>query len=161
MIRKYSTKDIENLLNLIRLNTPKYFNPKEEADFIYYLDNEIEDYFVVEENSVIVGCGGINYDENNAVISWDIIHPEYSKKENTAVISWDIIHPGHHGKGIGKKLLEYRVNFVKENSDYKTIVVRTSHLTDKFYEKLGFKLEFIKKDYWAEGYDLYQMKLEL
>ena len=145
MIREYSSEDKEHLLSLIRLNTPEYFDSSEEADLIFYLDNEVEDYFVVEENETIVGCGGINY----------------SEEENAAVISWDIIHPDHQGKGIGRKLLEFRINHVKEYSNYKTIVVRTSQLTDKFYEKLGFKLEFVKKDYWAKGYDLYQMKLEL
>ena len=145
MIRAYSPEEKEHLLNLIRLNTPKYFDPSEEVGLVSYLDNETEDYFVVEENDIIIGCGGINY----------------SEEENAVVISWDIIHPEHQGKGIGRKLLEYRINLVKENSEYKTIVVRTSQLTDKFYEKLGFKLEFIEKDYWAEGYDLYQMKLHL
>ena len=118
MIRTYQLNDKENILNLIRLNTPEYFAPSEESDLIFYLDNETEDYFVVEENNIIVGCGGINY----------------SKEENAAVISWDIIHPEHQGKGIGKQLLQYRIDFVKQSSKYKTILVRTSQLTDKFYE---------------------------
>ena len=145
MIRFYQISDKNQLIELIRLNTPQYFSPKEEADLVFYLDNETEDYFVVEENKTIVGCGGINY----------------SEEENAAVISWDIIHPDHQGKGIGRELLEYRINHIKKNNDYKTIVVRTSQLTDKFYNKLGFELEFIKKDYWAKDFDLYQMKLEL
>lgn len=143
MIKRFRTKDKAEIIKLIQLNTPEYFDASEEKDLSNYLDNEIEDYFVFEENAQIIGCGGINYDENNAVISWDIIHPE------------------HQGKGIGKQLLQHRINFIKSNTNHKMIIVRTSQLTDKFYEKLAFKLEFIKKDYWAKGYDLYQMKLEL
>ena len=140
-IRPYTPSDKEQLIALLRLNTPAYFDTTEEAGFITYLDNELEDYFVVEEGNSIIGSGGINYEDNH----------------QTAIISWDIIHPKHQGKGIGKKLITHRINKIKENLKTNLIVVRTSQLTDKFYEKMGFDLEFVKKDYWAKGFDLYQM----
>jgi [ribosomal protein S18]-alanine N-acetyltransferase len=31
-------------------------------------------------------------------------------------------------------------------------------VTYKFYEKQGFELFEIKKGYWAEGFDMYNMK---
>lgn len=145
MIRNYTPSDKNQLLEILRLNTPQYFDPSEEAGFIDYLDNELEDYFVVEMEGVIAGCGGINYED------------DYKK----AIISWDIIHPNYQGKGIGKKLTQHRINKVKENSKTELIIVRTSQLTDKFYQKMGFELEKVVKDYWAKGFDLYQMKIEI
>jgi len=63
-IRNYKSKDKSQLLDLIDLNTPKYFDPEEKEGLIHYLENELEDYFVVEQGGVVLGCGGINYDDN-------------------------------------------------------------------------------------------------
>ncbi len=56
IIREYKNSDKEVVLNLLRLNTPKYFSPDEEKDLIYYLENEIDYYFVLEINNQIVGA---------------------------------------------------------------------------------------------------------
>lgn len=142
-IRNYNPKDKNALLELLRLNTPTYFSPEEESDFISYLDKHILAYFVIEFENVIIGCGGINVTEN----------------QKTGVISWDIIHPNFQGKGIGKQLLEHRINFLKTNYLLDEIIVRTSQHTVDFYHKSGFELQEITKDYWAKGFDLYLMKL--
>ena len=142
-IRKYKHSDKENVLALIRMNTPEYFAPEEELEFVLYLENELEDYFVVEDGVEIVGCGGINY----------------FVEEKKARIAWDMVHPEHQGKGIGKLLTQYRIDFIKENSDVLIIVVRTSQLAQPFYKKLGFILMQIEKDFWAKGFDLYLMEL--
>ena len=109
---------------------------------VHYLENETEDYFVVEELGEIVGAGGINYEPQT----------------KTAVISWDIIKPNQHGKGIGRKLTQHRIQHIHTKPDIEKIVVRTSQHTYKFYEKMGFKLLKVEKDYWAEGFDLYEME---
>lgn len=145
MIRPYKTEDKAELIELIRLNTPQYFDKSEEADLSNYLENELETYFVIEEDHKIVGCGGINYEDNSTI----------------GIISWDIIHPKYQGKGNGKKLLLHRIKALKDDQRVKSIRVRTSQHTDKFYAKCGFELEFITKDYWAKGFDLYQMKIDL
>jgi ribosomal-protein-alanine N-acetyltransferase len=142
MIRAYSESDKPEVIKLLQLNTPEYFDPSEEIEFIDYLDNKIEDYFVVLRKSKIVGAGGINYfpDENMSRISWDMIHPDYQ------------------GKGVGKELIQYRIELIKASSkNIELIVVRTSQLTYKFYKKMGFELDKIEKDFWAKGFDLYQM----
>lgn len=106
--------------------------------------NYVEDYFVVEDNGRIVGAGGINY-----------------FADSIARISWDIVHPDFQGKGIGSKLTRYRVDRIKANTDTEVIVVRTTQLVYKFYQKLGFELVKVERDFWAKGFDLYQMELKL
>ena len=141
IIRKYNEADKEKVISLLRLNTPKYFSPVEEKDLIFYIENEIEQYFVVEYENKIIGCGGFNFSEDLTV----------------GKISWDIFHPDYQGKGIGSLLLNFRIEKLKELVSLQTISVRTSQLAYKFYEKNGFELKEIIKDYWAEGFDMYRM----
>ncbi len=142
MIRAYSNKDDSKLVELVRKNTPTYFDPSEEIDFKNYLRKELEDYFVYEQNFEIIGAGGINY----------------FPKEKLARISWDIVEPKCQGKGIGKELTQYRLNHLSRNKNIDSIVVRTTQLTYQFYEKMGFELEKVEKDFWAKNFDLYQMR---
>ncbi|WP_041264865.1 GNAT family N-acetyltransferase [Bernardetia litoralis] len=147
-IRCYQKEDKEELIKLIQLNIPTYFEESEENDFAEYLEKYKEDYFVIKDKSTnqIVGCGGINYFFDESI--------------PLARISWDIIHPNFQGQGIGKQLLLHRINHIK-NKGIKLIVVRTSQLAYKFYQKAGFELEKTEKDFWAKGFDLYQMKMNL
>jgi ribosomal protein S18 acetylase RimI-like enzyme len=142
IIREYKNSDKEVVLNLLRLNTPKYFSPDEEKDLIYYLENEIDYYFVLEINNQIVGAGGINFSDDKTI----------------GKISWDIFHPEFQGKSLGSQLLIYRIEKLRQFKDIQQISVRTSQLVFKFYEKLGFELIEIVEDYWAKGFHLYQMK---
>lgn len=145
MIRPYRPEDKQELLAILRLNMPQYFAPSEEQDYIDYLATEATDYFVVEEKGEIIGAGGINYFYQEAL----------------ARISWDIIRPKYHGKGIGTALALYRIVEIKKKPAINFIVVRTSQFVYQFYQKLGFELDKIEKDFWAPGFDLYQMKQEL
>ncbi|VAW25727.1 Ribosomal-protein-S18p-alanine acetyltransferase [hydrothermal vent metagenome] len=145
MIKSYSPEYKLDLLLLLRLNTPYYFNQSEEIDLIKYLDEQIEDYYVIELNNKIIGCGGINYEPD----------------KNAAIISWDIIHPDFQRKGLGKELLTYRIDRIKKMGIYPQVIVRTSQFTNNFYKKNGFKLIETVKDYWAKGIDLYYMVLKL
>lgn len=141
-IREYQPTDKNAVIDLIRQNTPAYFAQEEEADFSNYLDSERELYFVLLFNNGIVGCGGINFTED----------------KTCGKISWDIIHPQHQGKSLGTQLLKYRIEKLKSVGSIRKITVRTSQLVYKFYEKQGFTLKEIKKDYWAKGFDMYNME---
>ncbi|MNK10966.1 N-acetylglutamate synthase [compost metagenome] len=143
-IRKYTPADDAQLIKLLRLNTPKYFAEAEEADLIDYLANHIDHYYVVEIDTIIMGCGGFNI----------------SKDGKNAGISWDLIHPDAQGKGVGSALTKFRLERIREIKGIENISVRTSQLVFKFYEKFGFVLKEIAKDYWAEGIDMYRMEME-
>jgi [ribosomal protein S18]-alanine N-acetyltransferase len=143
-IRKYEEKDKNEVVELFRLNTPAFFSPTEEQDLIFYLDSEIEQYFVVEVEQQLVGCGGINFKEDTSIgyLSWDFFHPEFQRM------------------GLGTALLEHRLRVLKAMPSVNKIRVRTSQHTYTFYEKRGFKLLEVKKDYWAVGFDMYVMEYQ-
>lgn len=142
MIKPYYPEHKDKLLQILRGNIPKYFAPSEEQDFSNYLDHEREDYFVVEYNDLIVGCGGINYKHH----------------EQVSIISWDVIDRNYQGKGLGGKLLSHRLSHIISHFPSYSIRVRTAQDVFRFYEKYGFELKSIQKDYWAPGYDLYDME---
>lgn len=144
-IRRFTNKDLSNVLNLIDLNTPKYFHSSEKEDLRQYLTENREDYWVVEQEGEIIGCGGINY----------------FVSEQKARISWDIIHPQSQNQGVGKSLLTHRINHIKSKNQFKFIEVRTSQLAHVFYSKCGFELQSKVEDFWAPGFHLYQMILAL
>lgn len=140
-ILPYQPKNKEQVLNLLRLNTPTYFAVSEEADLADYLDHEREDYYILESNGLVIGCGGINY----------------ADKGSTGKISWDILHPAYQGQSMGSRLLTYRIERLHNNKNIKKISVRTSQLAFGFYEKHGFRTQEVIEDYWADGLDLYVM----
>lgn len=138
-IREYNQKDKDAVIEILRLNTPAYFSPDEEEDLKHYLEEEIEHYYVIEIDNNVVACGGFNLLDGGI----------------RAALSWDIIHPGYQGKGLGTNLTKFRIQRIKEIETVKTISVRTSQFVYPFYEKCGLILREVKKDFWAEGYDMY------
>lgn len=138
-IRAFTDADREQVLHLFDLNTPAFFGTEEREDLVLYLEQKREDYFVLLVDGQLLGCGGVNYKEKQAWISWDIIDPRY------------------HGQGFGKLLLDFRLQRIRERNQEKTIRVRTSQHAFRFYLKSGFYLTEIREDYWSQGIHLYDM----
>lgn len=143
MIREYSIHDKKALLSILQCNTPEYFDPKEIDDYEYYLDQELEDYFVIEENSKVLGGAGINY------------FPELKM----ARLSWDLLHPDCQGSGLGRLLILHRLRIIQAKNIFEYVEVRTSQKAFGFYGRFGFKLVETSSDFWGEGLDLYLMHL--
>ena len=98
LIRPYRQTDQQSVLNLFQSNTPEYFDFSEKVELLDYLNHKLEDYFVVEQNGVVIGSGGINY----------------FYEEKKARLSWDIVSPQSQGKGVGTVLTHYRLNLIKK-----------------------------------------------
>ena len=145
VIRTAQKQDFKFLSKIFSLNIPKYFDKKELYDFKKYFNSKnLESYFIIESQGKVVGGGGYAYENMK-----------------TARICWLFIDPNYHGFGFGKKLVNYCIKILKNNRRLNVIEVETSNLTYKFYEKLNFKIVYIKKDYWPNNDDLYFMKIDL
>lgn len=142
-LRSYRAEDFPVLIDLFRMNTPAYFSPVEEKDLIHYLHHKKELYYVMELNGQVIGCGGINFKEDGKM----------------AVLSWDFFHPQYRGKGLGTQLVKYRLDKIREYKNITSVTVRTSQYAFRFYEKQGFTLKEIVKDFWAPGFDLYDCSM--
>ena len=110
IIREYLPTDKDAIMSLIKLNTPDFFAEEEANDLSKYLDEEIEQYYVLLVDGEIVGCGGLNFAENGTI----------------GKISWDMIHPAFQGKSLGTKLLKHRIEVLESISSVEKITVRTS-----------------------------------
>ena len=143
MIRPYKKSDKDLLIEVFKLNTPKYFDVKEVEDFEMYLEKNHRTYFTFEINNEIVGGTGINIDENN----------------KTGQVTWIFFAPSHSRKGLGKLSVEHCLNILKKNKSVDDIIVTTSQYAFKFFEKFGFETNRIEKDHWGEGLHLYDMKI--
>jgi ribosomal-protein-alanine N-acetyltransferase len=144
LIRPYEFEDLQSVLEVFESNVPYYFAPEESDDLKHYLENEIEDYFVLLQDGKIIGAGGINYDN-------DLI---------TARLSWDFMDKNIQKKGAGSVLTQYRINHVLSQKHILKLIVRTSQFADGFYKKQGFKEVNRIKDYWAKGYDMVLMEYQ-
>jgi ribosomal-protein-alanine N-acetyltransferase len=142
-IRSYTAADRERVLEILRLNTPEFFDPRERADLEAYLADHAGTYFVVEVEGTVVGSGGYHCSPGGEV----------------GRISWDLFDPAAKGRGHGRALVSMCLDALKSQPGVRTIIVRTSQHAFRFYEKMGFMLTGTTKDYWGVGLDLYEMSL--
>ncbi len=142
MIRPFKISDEEPLIAIFKLNIPKYFNAKEVNDFKDYLHEHSGTYFTVEHENKIVGGTGYYFN--------DI--------DKSGRITWIFFHPDFAGQGLGKQAVEHCLTILKSNPVITRLVVTTSQLAYRFFEKFGYKLIKTEKDYWGQGLDLYLME---
>lgn len=142
MIRPYHPEDHPALLALFQHLVPEYFAPAEEADYRHYLNHEAEGYFVAETEGRIIAAGGLNQAPEAGVMR----------------LAWDLVHSQCHGQGWGSQLIQHRLAQLQQRSDIHTIEVRSSQLAYRFYQRQGFTLCQVEKDYWAPGFDLYRLR---
>ena len=142
--RDYTRKDIESVMEIIQLNTPKFFAPHEEQEFRDFLKSNIELYYVYEIDGKIIASAGLNFSPD--------------KKE--AFLSWGMVLPVYQGKGIGTQMTMHRLEVLQNMESVEKVTLKTSQFTNEFYAKRGFKEVKRVKDFWAKGLDLVQMVLE-
>jgi [ribosomal protein S18]-alanine N-acetyltransferase len=140
----YNSIHFDGCLAVFDANTPQYFAPSERELFINYFTKGIEDYYVVEINNKVVACGGINYED----------------EKTTGVLSWGMVLPDYQKQGIGTALTQYRLNVMKAILGITKGRVRTAQYTYKFYEKMGFTLNYFEAGYFGGLFDLYDMSVE-
>lgn len=112
--------------------------------FLINFNPEKDRLWCAEHNGNIIGCIGI--------ASW----------EESAQLRWFLINPHYRGIGLGKKLLQEALDFVKEKN-YKRVYLDTTNDLDKainMYKKIGFVKKSEKpNNSWRE--DLAELEFEM
>lgn len=145
-IRAYTTADLDAVVAIFRSNIPKYFGPEEESGLYAFIDEHAQDYYVVEVEGEVVGCGGIALNDD--------IDP------STVSLCWGMVREDHLGTGLGKTLTEFRIKLAKEKYPGLALTIGTSQHTEGFYRKLGFVTVEHKTDGYGPGIDMCRMRLE-
>lgn len=131
------------MIAIFRSNIPKYFGPDEEPGLRDFLNKYYEHYFVCEQDSEILGAGGVALNDND-----------------TISLCWGMIRSDHIGTGLGRRLTQFRIETARSNYGNAPIVIRTSQHTSGFYEKFGFRLLTLEKDGFGAGIDSCKMRLD-
>ena len=142
MIRPYKPADKERLLKIFSFNTPKYFDKNEINDFEKYLEQKAETYLTIEVDNNIVGGTGYYINEN----------------DRSGRITWIFFDPSYSGKGLGKQSVEHCLKILSKDKRVEKLIVTTSQLAYKFFEKFDYSINRIEKNYWGKGLDLYEME---
>ena len=145
MIRPYHPSDKQPLLEILKLNVPKYFDQKEVAEFEKYLKEHPATYLTIEHENKIMGGTGYLLTNNDTI----------------GHVRWIFFHPDSAGHGLGGKAMEHCLVIFRSVPTVKKLVVTTSQLAYKFFEKFGLILIRTEKDYWGKGLDLYWMEMEV
>jgi ribosomal protein S18 acetylase RimI-like enzyme len=145
MIRSFRKSDQEKLIEIFNLNVPEFFDPAELTHFIEYLRTSAETYLTIESEGRIVG--GVGY--------------EIRESDRSGRINWIFIHPDFSNLGFGTKGVNHCLMILRSNHNVEILIVRTSQLAYKFFERLGYKVTKTEKDYWGKGLDLYLMTQEI
>lgn len=106
-----------------------------------YRNNDEEHYYVVEQYNRIIGCGGFYV----------------SIKDKKAIMCWGMIESDLHHKGFGRMFMKYRLELIEKLHPGFTVTLDTTQFSYQFFEKLGFKVTKITKNFYAEGLDRYDM----
>lgn len=130
-------------MDIIQSNTPKFIDHTEHEDFKKYLSRKDKNYFVIYKNDELIACGGY----------------ELNPSKTKAGLSWGLVHRNFHKQGIGRELIQFRINHIQSHFPKVEIQLDTSQHTYQFFEKFGFKLINIAKNGWAEGLHKYHMVL--
>jgi len=143
MIRQYKPTDKEKLLEIFKLNTPEYFDKKEVNDFEEYLEQKGESYLIIELDNKIVGGTGYYVNES----------------DRSGRIVWIFFDPNYSGLGLGRQIVEHCLALLSKYDRVDKFVVTTSQLAFRFFQKFGYNVNRIEKNYWGEGLDLYEMEM--
>lgn len=149
-ITNYLSTDRFGCLNAFKSNVPNYFTNEEIKDFEAFLtrlesNNNKTQFYVINYENKIIGCGGFGDKDNTGIIS----------------LAWGHVHKDYHKMGYGEKLLKHRMEQIKLLYPEFPVVIDTTQYSYGFFEKYGFKVTKITNDYYEIGMHRYDMILEI
>jgi len=98
-----------------------------KEQFKNFLDKNNKKIFIFEMNNNIIGTGSLIFESK---ISHDF--------KNVAHLEDIIVDKNFRGKGYGKYIINYLINYAKNNNCYK-VILNTDENNLKFYKKCGLK----------------------
>ena len=138
-IREYVPGDYDRCSEIYSKNEVGRFPEGYLEKYQKHLEDNESIVIVLEEDSGVVGTGGI------------CLH-DYTDDISMAALSFGLIDPSYHGKGLGTMLMCARLCFLDPRSSWHLIMTSVGNGTEIFFKNLGFRFVTMSKD--EEGTDL-------
>ena len=142
--KKFSELNIDELYQILRLRT---------------------EVFVVEQNCVYQDLDNkdqkaihIYYKENDEIVAYTRIFKSGDYYKNPS-IGRVVVLKKNRGKELGKKIMIYSINYIKNNLKGEKIELSAQKYLDKFYKDLGFYKK--GEDYLEDGIPHQRMLTDL
>ena len=146
--RPYTSADRAACLALFDGNTPRFFAPKERAEFADFLSGAPSadaPYLVLVRDDVLIACGGLNREPDTRHVT----------------LTWGMVDRTLQGQGLGTSLTKARLAAARAMSDVDELRLETSQHTRGFYERFGFEVTKVTPDGFGAGLDRYDMVCKL
>ena len=124
-VRQYLPEDRSACLGIFDSNVPSSFTDTERPEFAAFLDAWPGPYLILEMDGRAVACGGYAAADNPAC----------------ADLCWGMVQHELQGSGLGRLLTRVRIQRISEDARFREVALRTSHLTEAFYQRMGFVTE--------------------
>jgi ribosomal protein S18 acetylase RimI-like enzyme len=125
VFRDYTPADLAGCLEVFDSNIPEFFFESEREDFAHFLERLPGRYgVIVDPTGRIVGCGGVAASRT---------------VPQGVTLTWGMVHQSLHRNGIGRVLTRERLAWAEQMPNVSVVELNTSHLTEGFYEKFGFR----------------------
>ena len=149
-IRTYTSGDKKNILEIFKSNSPKYFDINDITDLDDFLDNYTDSNFkILTSNNEIIGCGGhyVKHPEKVFGIAWVMFRRFAVGHSNFIKIATQFFN-------------HILTNIKNEKLDY-DIVINTTQLLEKIFNKFDFWTENIIANGFGENLDHYVMRRKM
>lgn len=144
-VRRYREGDRAGCLGVFGSNMPGDFLPGEREAFAGFLDELPGPYWVLEEDGRIVGCGGVAIEADG----------------ETASLCWGMVARERHGQGLGRRLLEARLEWARQTPGVKRVALTTGRPREGFFGRFGFRTLRVVPDGHGPGVDAVEMGLDV
>ena len=144
-VRDYRPEDRSACLGIFDSNVPGWFTDAERPEFAAFLDALPGPYLILELDGRAIACGG------------------YAAAEDAACadLCWGMVQQQLQGSGLGRLLTEVRIQRISEDANFTEVALRTSHLTEAFYQRMGFVTERVTMHGIAPDLHKCEMRLHL
>lgn len=144
-LTQYEQRDREDCLRLFDSNVPLFFAAHERAEFAAFLNQLPGVYLVGRINGVLVAAGGHSPDPGRSGV-W--------------TLCWGMVERRRHRQGLGRALLEARLRMIAADPDAVAVTLSTSQHSTGFFEHLGFRVEKVVPQGFAEHIDQYDLRMD-
>lgn len=140
--QQYTKADESACLSLFGQNCPQYFAVNERDDYLEFLTDIPQGYYIA-------------YDENQPLAAFGFRVHEHNGHGS---INWIMVAQNCHGLGIGKQMMDSVAILAKTNL-VTNIDIAASHLSAPFFAHFGAKQVQYIENGWGEGMHRIDMSL--